>query len=157
MPYLSPFPYSAADYRARKAGLTVLGCHYATLPDGCATRDYYGNPVQAQRVWIGSAALGRVGIGSAAAAYGTVVQSIHCLATPDLGTVLANIRRALLTVREFPTEADYVAAMLPYAAGADPLTVANAWTAEADCAGRATRTLPADLIDWLVSIDCARW
>jgi hypothetical protein len=157
MPYQSPFPYSAADYRARQLGLSVLGYHYAALPAGCSTRDHYGNYVQALQVWIGSADLGRDGIGSAAAAYGTVVQSIHTLATPDLGTVLAIIRRALLTVREFPTEADYVAAMLPYAAGADPVTVASAWVREADCAGRAQQTLPADLIEWLFALDCGKW
>jgi hypothetical protein len=89
-------------------------------------------------------------------AYATVVQSIHCLATPDLGTALAEIRRSILTIQEFPSRGDYVAAMLPYGCR-DEAMLGNAWTAELDCAMRAQRTLPAELVAWLVSLDCARW
>ena len=156
MTYKPPFPYSAADYRARKAGLAVLGCHYATLPPGVPARDHYGNYVQAQHVWIGAAELGKEAIGSADCAYATVVQSIHCLATPNLGTALAEIRRAILTVQEFPSREDYVAAMLPYGCR-DETMLSNAWVVELDCALRAQRTLPTELVSWLISLDCGRW
>jgi len=154
MAYLSPFPYSAAEYKARQAGLTVLSCHYTPLPYGIPPIDHYGNRVQAQRVWIG--AKGRESIGSWEAAYADTVQSIHCLATPDLGTVLANIRRALLTADQYKTRADYVEAMQPYWRG-DPDILGNSWACEVDCAARAKHALPADLVDWLMAGTWAKW
>lgn len=39
MTYRSPFPYSAADYRAREAGLAVLGCHRCLPADLLAWLD----------------------------------------------------------------------------------------------------------------------
>ena len=55
----------------------------------------------------------------------------------------------------FPfSAADYVVAMLPLA---DPVTITDSWTVALDCALRARRCLPADLLSWLVSLDCARW
>jgi len=156
MAYLSFFPYSAADYRARQAGLVVLGCHYCPLPDGIPSTDRYGNYQQAQRVWIGPADLSRESIGTAQAAYATVVQSIHTQATPDMGTVLANIRRALLTVDQYPTREDYISAMQPYWYG-DPLPLGNSWEADMDCALRARQVLPADLTAWLLAGPWVRW
>jgi hypothetical protein len=157
MVYRPPFPYSAADYRAREAGLAVLACHHAAHPPGVPLRDHWGNPVKTERVWIGSSALGRDAVGRIDCAYADVTQSIHTIATPDLGTALAQIRRALLIIEEFPQRADYVAAMLPYAGGADPVTIADSWTVALDCALRARQRLPADLVSWLVLLDCARW
>lgn len=157
MVYKPPFPFSAADYRAREAGLAVLGCHHAAHPPGVPLRDHWGNPVKTERVWIGSSDLGREAVGSVDCAYADVTQSIHTIATPDLGTALAQIRRALLTVEEFPQRADYVAAMLPYASGTDPVTIADSWAVELDCALRAKRCLPVELVSWLVSLDCATW
>lgn len=156
MSYTPPFPYSAADYRAREMGLAVLGSHYCVMPPGVPLRDHWGNYIQAEMIWIGAVDLGRDAIGSSQAAYGVVVQSIHNQAMPDLGSVLANIRRALLTVEEFPQRADYVQAMLPYHHG-DPKTLADAWTWELDCALRARKTLPPALIDWLLSLKCSRY
>lgn len=156
MSYKPPFPFSAADYRAREAGLAVLGCHYAALPDGVPTRDHWGNYVKCERVWIGPAAIGCDGIGSPGCAYADVIQSIHTIATPDLGTVLGIIRRSLLTLAEFPDRASYVAAMLPYARGTDPERIGDAWALDADCAMRAERCLPADLLAWLKSLQCGR-
>ena len=156
MTYLPPFPFTAAERRARDAGLAVLGCHYAVLPPGVPVRDGLGNYVQNTCVWIGPAELGRQGVGSVDAAYAYVVQSIHTIATPDIGTVLANIRRALLTVDEFPQRADYVEAMLPHHNG-DPQTIADAWTWDLDCALRAKKALPAELVDWLISGKWRKW
>lgn len=156
MTYKPPFPFSAADYRAREAGLAVLGCHHAAHPPAVPLRDHWGNPVKTERVWIGSSDLGREAVGSADCAYADVTQSIHTIATPDLGTALSQIRLALLTVEEFPQRADYVAAMLPYANGADPERIGDAWAMEADCAMRAKRCLPADLLAWLKGLQCGR-
>ena len=133
----------------------MLGFHHAAWPAGASTRDHWGNPLNAFRVWIGPPELGQAGIGSADACYADLVQSIHNVATPDLGTALAEIRRCLKRVRNFPNRADYVEEMLPYGRGVDPQTIANHWTESLDCAMRAERNLPAGLIDWLVGLDCA--
>jgi hypothetical protein len=115
-----------------------------------------GRYLKAETAWIGPAELGREGIGSADAAYAVLVSSIHQQCSPDMGTVLVNIRRALLTIKEFPQRHLYIEANAPYWQG-DPVILADAWTAELDCALRARRVLPAELVAWLTSGDWARW
>lgn len=155
MLYKTPFLYDAARIRAEDAGLAVLGWHHAAMPAGASLRDHYGNPITAGRAWIGDASLGAAGVGSVDCSYAVLVQSIHNTATPDLGTVLAEIRRCLKRVRDWPNRTDYVETMLPYAGGIDPQTIANEWTVSLDCAMRAQRNLPEDLLVWLLALDCA--
>ena len=156
MAYLSPFPYTAAEFRAREAGLAVLGYHHAAFPPGLPCRSPDGTYLKAERAWVGPAELGCAGIGSDAACYAELVSTIHQISTPDLGTVLANIRRALLTVADYPQRHLYVEAHQPHWRG-DPVTLANAWTVELDCAMRAQRVLPAELVTWLTAGNWARW
>jgi hypothetical protein len=115
-----------------------------------------GRYLKAEMAWIGPAELGRDGIGSVDATYAVLVSSIHQQCSPDIGTVLANIRHALLTTEEFPQRHLYIEANAPYWRG-DPVTLGDAWTAELDCALRARRVLPAELVSWLIAGDWARW
>lgn len=151
---MASFPYDAARWRAKRSGLAILGCHYVGLPAGVPSRDHWGNPVQTSRAWLGSSEMGRDGIGSAEAAYADIVHSIHQQSTPDAGTALAEIRRCVLTIQKYPQRADYLKAMLVGGVTADPVTIGKAWTESLDCAFRAQRTLPAELLTWLIELDC---
>jgi hypothetical protein len=117
----------------------IIGQHYAGHPIGLPLRDGYGNYVQTERVWLAPAPLGREAIGTASAAYVDITRSIHDVPTIDIGTACREVLRCAARVEQFPTRAAYVEAHLPYAAGADPVTIGGHWTAALDCALRADR------------------
>ena len=121
------------------SGWRIIGQHYAAHPIGLPTRDGYGNYVQTERVWLAPEPLSREAIGSAQAAYVDITRSIHDVPTIDIGTACRELLRCAATVDEFPTRAAYLAVMLSYAGGADPVTVGNSWTLAVDCALRAER------------------
>ena len=117
----------------------IIGQHYAGHPIGLPLRDGYGNYVQTERVWLAPEPLSREAIGTASAAYVDITRSIQDAPTIDIGTACREVLRCAATVDQFPTRAAYVEAHLPYAAGADPVTIGGHWTAALDCAMRADR------------------
>lgn len=135
-----PLPsHDAIRWRLDGSGWRVIGQHYAAHPIGLPARDGLGNYVRTERVWLAREPLGPEAIGTDAAAYGDVTRSIHDVPTIDIGTACRQILRCAALVHEFPTRAAYVEAMLPYAAGADPVTIGAAWTVALDCSMRAER------------------
>ena len=125
----------------------IIGQHYAGHPIGLPLRDGYGNYVQTERVWLAPEPLSREAIGTASAAYVDITRSIHDVPTIDIATACREVLRCAAMVDQFPTRAAYVEAHLPYAAGADPVTIGGHWTAYLDCALRADRLgLLADLL-----------
>lgn len=131
--------HDAIRWRLDGTGWRVIGQCYAAHPVGLPTRDGYGNYVQTERVWLAPAPLGREAIGTAGAAYVDITRSIHDAPTIDIGTACREVLRCAARVAEFPTREAYVAAMLPYAPGADPAVIGNHWAAAQDCAMRASR------------------
>lgn len=131
--------HDAIRWRLDGTGWRVIGQCYAAHPVGLPTRDGLGNYVQTERVWLAPAPLGYEAIGTADAAYVDITRSIHDVPTIDIGTACREVLRCAARVAEFPTRETYVAAMLPYAPGADPDVIGNHWVMAQDCAMRADR------------------
>jgi len=131
--------HDAIRWRLDGSGWRIIGQHYAAHPAGLPIRDGLGNYVQTERVWLAPAPLGHEAIGTASAAYVDITRSIHDVPTIDIGTACREVLRCAGLLNEFPTRAAYVEACLPYAAGADPITISNHWSAALDCALRADR------------------
>lgn len=147
MPYQPQFPYDAAERRAREAGIRVISVCHANLPAGCGTRDGYGNYVKAQSVFLGQPdALERD------CAYGVCVSSIHQIATPSAADALEAIARAIQTVNAFGDRHAHFNYFRPACRGVAELDALDrAWWEAQGCAMRARRTLPAELLEWLVT------
>ena len=131
--------HDAICWRLDGTGWRIIGQHYAGHPIGLPLRDGLGAYVQTERVWLAPAPLDREAIGTASAAYVDITRSIHDVPTIDIGTACREVLRCAAMVDQFPTRAAYVEAHLPYAAGADPVTIGGHWTAALDCAMRADR------------------
>ena len=131
--------HDAIRWRLDGTAWQIIGQQYAAHPAGLPMRDGLGAYVQTERVWLAPAPLGREAIGTASAAYVDITRSVHDVPTIDIGTACREVLRCAARVNEFPTRAAYVEAHLPYAAGADPVTIGGHWTAALDCAMRADR------------------
>lgn len=139
--------HDAIRWRLDGTAWQIIGQQYAAHPAGLPMRDGLGAYVQTERVWLAPAPLGREAIGTASAAYVDITRSIHDVPAIDIGTACREVLRCAAMVDQFPTRAVYIEAHLPYAAGADPVTIGNHWTAALDCALRADRLgLLADLL-----------
>jgi hypothetical protein len=131
--------HDAIRWRLDGSGWRIIGQHYIAHPIGLPARDGYGNYVQTERVWLAPEPLSHEAIGTAQAAYVDITRSIHDVPTIDIGTACREVLRCAAKVEQFPTLAAYLAVMLPYVRGADPVTVGNSWTLAFDCALRAER------------------
>lgn len=143
------FNYSAAEFRAREAGLTVVSVCHAALPAGVPSRDHWGNYVMAETVYVG-----RPGTVEKNCAYGRSVHSIHQGARPSVADALRDIADALRMVRTFASRADYEAYYLPGCRHNGNIdAMAESWRDYSNTAARARRCLPADLLEWLESLE----
>jgi len=147
--YRAGFPYDAAERRAREAGLCVVAVTAASLPAGASSRDGYGNHVKAETVWVGYGA----GHGLASCAWGICCSSIHQQALPGLAEALRAIAESLQAFETFGSRDAHFSYYRSCCRGAAELAAVTAsWREIEDCAQRALRVLPAELLAWLRTV-----